>query len=456
MKEERFSELALRFAREMAAEERFEPGDRAIVALSGGVDSLVLLHLLRFGSGVPPFDLRVAHFDHRMRPESGREALWVKGLCRAWGVPCFVGFPSAPLRTEEEAREARYNYLLETFRQLDARWIFTGHQADDQAETVLFRILRGTGLRGLAGIPRARSPGIFRPILSLPREQIEGYAREAGLRARADPSNRDVGLARNFLRHEILPLLESELVQGASASLRRLADRARENEEAWDSLVPALLDEVTGEGEATNVIARVMFLRYHAAVQRRVLREFFRRHGITLSEPGTRAALEFTRTGASGRSIPLPGGRHLVREFDRLVLAPEESELGDGPLSVAGFGEGRGPVVVGGRRFEVSWGKEAPSEVEWLESFSPSRLRFPLQLRPWTPGDRIRLSFGSKKLKKLFSDRRVPLGDRGRVPVLVDARGRVLWVCGMIRSVLALPVANESRFYLGLRHVPDL
>jgi tRNA(Ile)-lysidine synthase len=451
----RTSDLAQSFALYLVEEGRLLTGDRVIVALSGGVDSLVLLHLLRFASGVPPLELHAAHFDHRMRPESGREALWVGGLCRAWGVSCSQGVASSPIRSEESAREARYRFLVDVFRESDARWILTAHQADDQAETVLFRALRGTGLRGLAGIPRERPPGILRPLLPFARGQIESYARDVGLNARVDPSNQDLRLARNFIRHEILPRIEADLAPGAGRSLRRLAALARENEEAWGTLIPSLMEKVLGGKEGKDVIARAAFLGYHPAVQRRLLREFFLRRGITLNDAGTRAALEFTRTGASGRSFPLPGGSRLVREFDHLVLAADEGELEERPLEVAGAQDGRGRVVVGGRAFEVTWGKKMPSDAEWTESFSPSRLRFPLQLRCWAPGDRVRLSYGSKKLKKLFWDRRVPLGDRREVPILVDARGRVLWVCGLTRSVLALPRAEDLLFFIGLRHVPE-
>ena len=209
-----------------------------LVALSGGLDSLVLLHLLRFEEGLPEMRLLAAHFDHRMCSSSGLDAEWVRGLCRAWAVPLHLGRAASIPTSEEEAREARYEFLLGSKDQGDASWLLTAHHADDQAETVLFRVFRGTGLSGLAGIPRRRPPGIFRPLLPFSRETLEGYASFHGIQPRLDPSNEDVSIPRNFLRHRVIPQVEGAVAGGARSSLQRLARLARENEEAWDSLLP--------------------------------------------------------------------------------------------------------------------------------------------------------------------------------------------------------------------------
>jgi len=426
-----------------------------VVALSGGVDSLVLLHLLRFGEGFPATDLLAAHFDHNMREGSGADALWVRGLCRAWGIELKVARAEAAPASEEEAREARYGFLLDTYRQFDGRWLLTAHHSDDQAETVLFRVLRGTGLRGLAGIPSTRTPGILRPLLPFGRREIQEYADAAGLRPRQDASNLDLTNPRNFLRHEILPKLEEGVAPRARKSINRLARLARENEDAWRSLLPALMDGVVEEDEDRIFIVRSRFLAYHPAVQTRLLREVLHRIGIKLDESGTRAVLEFTRTGASGRSLDLPGGYSLFREFDRLQVRILEGVAGDLPLLLEGPAEGVGEVLVSGKRFAVVWGEELPATCEETLGVALSSLEFPLRLRGWLPGDRMALPYGTKKLKKLLAEARVPQSERAQIPVLLDARGRVLWAAGLASSILVQVGTGQPTYFFGISEIHE-
>ena len=436
------------------------------MALSGGVDSSVLLHLLRFTPGIPRLGLLAAHFDHQMRPDSPLDLLWVKGLCLAWGIPLETGEARVPPTSETQARELRYEFLKEVKGQAGASWIVTGHQGDDQAETVLFRVFRGTGLRGLAGIPKVRTPGLYRPLLPFSRDEILGYARSKGIRFLQDPTNRDLGNPRNFLRHGVLPQLQKELAPRVKESLQRLARLAGENEAAWESLFPELLDGVLVEEKGAVFIVRSGLLAYHPAVRARLLREIFRRQGIELDEAGTRAAVEFTTTSSSGRSATLPGGVRLTRDFDRLTLeVPStsvddqdrggawEPEEGKDVLVLSGPGPGSGRVTVGGRCFETRWGEEKPEDCHELVEIPVSEVVFPLSLRGWEQGDRIRLPYGTKKLKKLFGEGRVPKSERKRTPVLSDAEGRILWVVGLASSALLQPRTGATVLFLGIRNV---
>ena len=448
------ADLAARVAARMSARGHLVTGERVVVAVSGGLDSMALLHLLRFGRGLPQLELVAAHFDHRMRPESREDALWVEDLARVWQVPIEVGGAEGPLISEEEAREARYAFLEAVRVRTGARWILTAHHADDQAETVLFRIARGTGLAGLRGIP-ARRGVILRPLLTFWREELEAYARSAELAPRVDSTNEERRFARNALRHDVLPQLEASVAPGVRRALVRLARLAAREERAWRALVPGLTEAAILERSADRIVlSRSVLLGYPSAVGARVLRVLVRRLGSGLDEAGTRAAVEFTRAGASGRGHSLPGGLVLSREFDRLVLARAVARGSDQLLEIGIVGSGEGWFEVDGHRVAARWSLEALAPEWWSEheAFAAERIVFPLRFRSWRPGDRIRLPYGSKKLKKVLSEARIPVSGRGQVPVLVDGEGRVLWLPGIARASGTEPVSGEETFHIGIRN----
>ena len=444
----------LRFLRHVRESELLREGDPVVVACSGGLDSTALLHLLRF---TPELDLAitVAHFDHRMRPESAADARWLRGVARAWEVAVEIGEARDVPAGEARARALRYDFLREV-QGGGAHRLLTAHHADDQAETVLFRVLRGTGPYGLSGIPERGRSGLIRPLLPFRRHELEDYARRARVPFRTDPSNLDPRFARNVLRHEILPRLERSVAAGAVGALARLARLARQEEEAWRSVLPGLLEPlVREETDRRIVLDRMRFLALPPALAARLLRELLRRLGVTQNEAGTRAALEFTSSGVSGRAIHLPGGVLLAREFDRIVLArrpaPETPAETAGPapedvlLEIGHPGEGSGCLVLGGRVHRIEWSLAGRVRGAWVEAFPEGSLAFPLRWRGWRSGDRVRLRHGSKKLSRLFAEARIGAGERGRWPVLEDGSGRLIWAPGVARSRdVALPGPEEN------------
>jgi tRNA(Ile)-lysidine synthase len=173
--------------------------------------------------------------------------------------------------------------------------------------------------------------------------------------------------------------------------------------------------------------------------------------GVVLGEAGTRSALEFTSSSASGRRHSLPGGLVLTREFDRLVLYRYQPVGDEEALEIREPGEGQGTIRLAGRTYLVVWARSPGPEGAWAEAFASERLNFPLRLRGWIPGDRIRMRYGTKKLKKLFAEMQVPAGERSRRPILTDGRGDVLWIPGLARSVEASPPLEGNGLIIAVR-----
>jgi tRNA(Ile)-lysidine synthase len=431
-----------------------DPVAPVIVACSGGLDSMVLLHALRFAE--PNGSVRalaVAHLDHGMRAGSDADARWLGGVCEAWNVRLFSERLGHPPTSEAEARSARYAFFESVRREAAAAWILTAHHADDQAETVLFRVLRGTGIEGLQGIPAIRAPGIARPLLGLWREDLEAYAAATGLRWRHDATNDHLGYARNVLRHEVVPAVEARVACGARRALVRLADVAGQDEAAWTEALPAILAQldVLDENEETSMSVTAM-RSLGRGLRSRVLRHLAQRFGCTIDYASTRRGSAFMDDARSGTSIEFGGGVVLRRDLDRLVIAPVSATTVDEPLVIRGLETGSGRAVLGGRSIPVSWAvgpetmihrganlvepMENTEHIETVEHFSAAALDFPLTVRSREAGDRIVLPGGTRKLKKVLLEARIPSSARHTVPVVVDCTGRVLWVVGVARTHL--------------------
>ena len=404
-----------------------------VVAISGGLDSVALLHLFRFAI-TQSHQLHAAHFDHCSRDDSAADAQWVSGLCRAWGVPLELGRAKEALISEESARNARHDFLESVRTRVGGGVVVMAHHADDQAETVLFRMVRGSGLRGLSGMSEYRDPGVWRPLLPFWRDEIALYAQEVCLNWREDPTNQEQRFTRNIIRNNVLPEIESRIAPAARRSLVRLADLAREDEKAWI----ILLDEVLGslELEQDEEALSLDFQRVtqlHGAVRGRILREVARKLGYQLDAIGTRLASDFVDSAQSGRQIDLTGGLRLRRDLDRLVLSAVAVSIVDRPLQISNSQPGSGTALLGGRELHVKWSPKKSLDLmsKCLTLASP---RFPLTIRARQPGDRIRLTVGTRKLKKLFLEARIPEPERCQVPLLVDGVGSVLWIPGVAEA----------------------
>ncbi len=442
-------DLTRRFVERLGRHPQLLPeGSNVVVALSGGPDSMALLHLLAAVRSHSRLHLRAAHFDHGLRPVSAREAHQVASWAGDLRVPCKIGHPSVALApTQAALREARYEFLLRHCNTLGAHRLATAHQADDQAETVLFRLLRGTDLAGLSGIPEQRGR-IVRPLLAFSSADIRQWLDERGIAYLEDPSNVDPRWTRSLIRHRVLPALRSASGAGARARLIRLAAVATAANGTLEQLAAAAETEAirtrTAAGEAGAVrLDRNAVLAHPVELRARVLRRAARRLGVDLRRGGTRVGVEFMSRGRSGGGVAVGGGLELAREFDSILLRRAVLLLEpDSEVSIPSASEGKGIVRLMGKAWTVRWSPATgPVRGRSRIAVPLSWGHYPWRIRSWQPGDRIRLPTGSRKLKKVFGDSRVPRSERARLPVLADGRGEVLWVPGLASSE---PLTNEG------------
>lgn len=384
-----------------------QPGDSVTCAVSGGADSIALLwamHLLRDKLGIT---VSAAHFNHHLRgAESDRDEAFVRAFCAQYEIPLFTGsgeIHAGAKGLEAAAREARYGF----FNTLPGK-IATAHTANDNAETVLMHQVRGTGLKGLGGIAPVRGR-LIRPMLLVTREQVLAFLEEYHLSYVEDSSNDTDQFLRNRLRRHVVPLLASENPRFAE-NLSAMALRLREDE--------AALEDMTEIREPL----RIQELRTMRQAQRsRVLAKFLQRSGVREPEAEHIALAErLVFSDKPSAAAHFPGGVTLSRSYDNLMACRETEVLEPVSLSCPGS------VELPGLRVTC-----APAEhVQNTPTAFTARPVGKIVVRPRQAGDEMRLPGGTRSLKKLFIDRKIPARQRMQIPVVADDRG-VLGVYGI-------------------------
>jgi tRNA(Ile)-lysidine synthase len=430
------------------------PGGKLVVAVSGGADSVCLLYLLAGLQEQLDVRLHVAHLDHRLRGRQSRaDARYVAGLARRLGLPATIASRDVQayrrehrLSLEEAAREVRYAFLAEVAAAAGADRAAVGHTADDQVETVLMHLIRGSGLGGLRGLrPLGRRAGagrgltIVRPLLVLGREETAAYCRRHRLRPRTDTSNLSPGPFRNRIRLRLLPELRKYNPR-IDAALLRTARLAAADLDFIEAEVARQWRQVAQERDGLVVLDREKLADLPPALQRRLLREAMAAHpsreGLKDIEAGHIEELLEALAKPSGKVIGLPGGLSFIVEHDRLLLA-------DGGASSCPFPplKGETPLNIPGRTSLPGWDIHAGilTSVDGAVSSSDRLTAFfdfasagsQLTVRSRRPGDRFQpLGLGAaKKLTDFMIDARIPRAWRRSVPVVVSPVG-IVWVVG--------------------------
>lgn len=383
----------------LRAQSMVKPGDKVICAVSGGADSMALLWAMHLLKDKLEISLEAAHFNHNLRGgESDRDEAFVRDFCKNHGIVCHVGrgvVESGDKGLEAAARDARYAYLHSL-----SGIIATAHTADDNAETLLMHLVRGTGLKGLGGIT-PKADRLIRPMLTVTRQEVLDFLEAENIPYVTDSSNETDDFLRNRIRHHVMPLLKQENPSlGENLSLTALS--LRRDAEALDALA-----EPTWEVEK--------LLQMESAMQTRAITKLLLSWGVP--EPERQHVelvqkLLVSKNPSAGGDFP--GNVRIVRQYGKLVKLEAAEDLPEILLNNPGI------------THIPQWGvRVACTPADGLNDGWRVRTEGKLVLRSRKEGDHITLSGGTKSLKKLFIDRKIPASRRSCIPVIADDLGVV-------------------------------
>jgi tRNA(Ile)-lysidine synthase len=419
-------------------------GDRVVVAVSGGVDSVVLVRLLASFASASGWDLTIAHLDHRLRKTSGDDARFVVELGKQLDLPVIVDSvdveahaASAHSGLEQAAREVRRAFLERVAREVGAGKIALGHTADDQAETILFQVSRGAGWDGASGVAEVSLPYV-RPLLHVSRAEVQDLAEQEGWPWREDETNADLCYSRNRIRHRVLPELR-EINPEVVSAFARLSEAAGDARQIVDYAIEILWPSLCLSEEPHRVeLSRPAMLRLPGAIRRVMLRDGLRRllGGLEGIERTHLVAADDLAEGARSRGeLHLPRSRIRVSR-EKIVLTDET----DVPVGVdrwsAELGLGRTEVPEQGLQIDLAVVDSADGTIRPGEPrdevADADCVAFPLAVRNRREGDRFHpLGMPSEmKLKDFLIAQRVPVEERERIPLICDRNG-VIWVAGL-------------------------
>lgn len=437
------------------------PGELVIVGVSGGPDSLTLLHVLHLLSKEGNFTVHAAHLNHAFRgQEADAEALWVQEVAKSWGIACSVVKEDVPaliaqagLSPQEAGHIVRKEFFASLLSELKGQKIALGQQADDQAETILMHLLKGTGAEGLQGI-RPLNPPYIRPLLFITRTEIEEYCQNNGLEPRRDPSNYKNVYLRNRIRNQLLPWLKENINSNLVNNLQKTAAILQSEEDYWRDIITAFAQRNLSKTADVISVKLNSFLKEPVAVQRRIVRYCCQE--LTGSQGPAYLHVEEIRKlalgGQVGKRITLPGGLAIQKEYQQLCFTlkfQEEVMVAIEPRLLAVPGETivpeTGQVVKATIASEKSEGGSGKIWLPLVGNQLPC-----LACRSRQPGDWLspRGMEGSKKLKDYFIDRKIPRQERDKILIIAEG-SEVLWIPGWVVSNKVNGSSPQGK-YLGL------
>ena len=428
-----------------------EPG-RALLAVSGGPDSVALLDLMGRVAPDLGIQLAVGHVDHGIAAASSDIAEHVLGLAVRRKLPGYLATLNlGSAVSETRARGERYEALRDLQKRSGSRYLVTAHHADDQIETILYRFFRGTGVAGLAGIPVRGPGGLVRPLLPFRKSDLADWLATVGWVAEAhvDPANTDLRHHRSWMRVELLPLVRDRFGEGIDADLLAVGSHAAGERAAWSDVLRALRELDFRADRGIAEVARDTLLEYDNTLSEALLRALAREVGCVLGPRRAARLWAFVQHAPSGRTFDL--GQQWVAEtaFERLrIFSLSEGHGWSAPKI------GWGDSVTGKARWggwEIRWSQE-PAGSPVRDAFVTWVTLGRGEIRSLLPGDRIRplRGVGRRRVSRLLMERRIPRSERKAYPLLTR-EDSVIWVPGICRSDAAVPGVGDSAIRLEAR-----
>ncbi len=439
-----------------------QKGDSVLVGVSGGPDSMALLHSLMALSDSMDMRLGVAHLNHCLRQKAAdKDEKFVKSVAKKLGLPFFIEKTNilkerekTGLSLEEAGREARYHFFNAVCRKMQFDKIAVGHHQDDNAELILLNLLRGSGPAGIGGIPPVRK-NIIRPLIRTPRAKIIDYIELQKIDYVIDQSNDDVRFARNKIRHQLLPLLKNNYNPKISETLNRLGTILQSEEEWISALVNPLFDQAVVNSDEQSIKMSISeLLSFHMAEQRRIIRKAILKikgnlRKITYSHIDSIIQL-ISKNYADAR-LDLPDRIRILKQTDQLIIQKETQNLRTAKpaeedtkppvfeyLVSRPAAESLDRLYIPEIKTRITFNKTTPAEIQNLSGqgdhvafFDWDRLQFPLIIRNFRPGDRFSPigMTGTQKLKKFFINNKINPSKRAAVPIFLSGE-TIIWVGG--------------------------
>ena len=413
-------------------------GDKIVIGLSGGPDSVCLLHILNRLKEKLDIELYVAHLNHQIRGiEAQKDALYVSTICEEMGITYFLKSIDVPkyckdngLSIEEGARKLRYEMFNEIKQKTKSNKIAIGHNLNDQAETVLMRIMRGTGLQGLRGIEYARENGIIRPLLDIERKDIEDYCELHNLNPRIDESNLENIYTRNKIRLELIPYMKDNFNPNLIESIVRMSNNLRSDSDYIEAHAEAEFKNICKISSDSAEININNFKKLHNAIKVRVLRKGIKAIlGDTnfIDQKHIDDVIELESESKINKMLTLPRGIFVYRRKNSIILTTTEIIEEEIEFSYSIPSNGFVKIkeintIIETQTMTIDRYKSGKVD-KMSRGFDFNKIKGGIVVRNRQQGDKIKLVGGSKKIKDLFIDLKIPREDRCKIPVIVDEDG---------------------------------